>query len=477
MSNQERKTSLAVIGAGPGGYAAAFLAADLGMEVTLIDPEKRPGGVCLYRGCIPTKALLHACSVRREIDRSKQWGLKAENVSIDLDSLRQWKESVVKKLTGGLGQLVSKRKIDYIRGRARFLDPHSLEVTTTEKETQKLAFDHAIIATGSYPTHPKGLPEHSKRVMNSEEALNIEDIPESLLVIGGGYIGLELGTVYATLGSKVSIVEMMPQLMPGSDADLIKAYMKGGGNVFENIYTETTAEIKEKKGRLHATLKNGKEKKAVSFDKVLVTVGRKALTRNLGLENTGVETDDKGFVLVDEQRRTQEESIYAIGDVTGPPLLAHKATHEGRVAVEAIDGRAAAFDPHAIPSVEYTDPEIAWCGMTQKEAEEKGINVEVSAFPWAASGRAATLGRAEGITKLVFDSDSRRIIGAGIVGADAGELISETTLAIEMAARDGDLAMTIHPHPTLSETIMEAAEAYQGSATDIYRPKKMLSKR
>ncbi|MBD3422240.1 MAG: dihydrolipoyl dehydrogenase [Chitinivibrionales bacterium] len=470
MAQQSKQASVAVIGAGPGGYAAAFLAADLGMDVALIDPEANPGGVCLYRGCIPTKALLHACSVKREMERAREWGLSTEKRDIDIDKLRSWKDAVVKKLTSGLGQISAKRSIRYIRGRASFKDAQHLAIQTANGKNEALAFENAIIATGAYPASLKGLSFDSPRIMDSASALNIADIPERLLVIGGGYIGLEMGTIYATLGSKVTIVEMMDQLLPGTDADLVKTYLKAAKDVYESVHTGTIAEVKESKKGLDVTLKTGEESQKASFDKVLLTVGRKPATNGLDLENTGVSTNDKGFIEVDTQQRTHEANIFAIGDVCSAPLLAHKAAHEGRTAAEVIAGKAAAFAPHAIPAVEYTDPEIAQCGMRPDEAEAQGLETETSSFPWAASGRALTLGRPEGLTKLTVEKGTGRVLGAGIVGAGAGELIAEVVLAVEMGATVADLAMTIHPHPTLSETIMQAAEMFEGTATDIFKP-------
>lgn len=472
MTQQQQQTELVVIGAGPGGYAAAFLGADLGMKVSLIDPEVNPGGVCLYRGCIPAKALLHACKSKKEAQAASQWGFDFGEPDFDLTRLRNWKNSVVEKLTKGLGVLTKQRKINYIQGIARFLDPHTLSFYTQDGTEGHLRFDHAIIAVGTEPVPLGDLSFNSSRVLDSKKALDIARIPESLLVIGGGYIGLELGTVYAILGSKVTIVEKMPELMMRADRDLMKVFTKATSGLFEAIYTATAANLREQSDGIKAHLQGDAGDKELLFDQVLVTIGRKPRSKGLGLENIAVTTDSKGFIEVDSQRRTNVPSVYAIGDITGDPLLAHKASHEGRVAVEAIAGKASAFDPRAIPAVEYTDPEVAWCGLTETEARQQGIEIETGTFPWAASGRAATRGRTDGLTKLIIDPHTNRILGVGIVGVDAGELISEGALAIELAARASDLALTIHPHPTLSETLMEAAEAYDGTSTHVYKPKK-----
>jgi dihydrolipoamide dehydrogenase len=469
----EAKRQLVVVGGGPGGYAAAFLAADLGLEVTLVDPEPNPGGVCLYRGCIPSKALLHAASVLREIQRGAEWGLAAGKVRTDVGKLRSWSKGVVETLTGGLGQLAKMRKIEHLRGRGRFRDTTSLEVQEEGGGRRTLPFEKAIVATGARPVALPGVPFESPLVMDSTAALELEEVPGTLLVVGGGYIGLELGSVYAALGSRVTVVEMLPEIMSGTDRDLVKVYAREAEGVFESIRLRTTARLKVGEDGVEAALEPQEgQAETKRFARVLVAVGRRPNTQDIGLENTGVELDEKGFIEVDERRRTAELSIYAIGDVTGGPMLAHKATHEGRVAVEAIAGRPAAFDPRAIPAVVFTDPEIAVCGLTEAQAQAQGRRVEVARFPWSASGRSLTLGRKSGLTKLVIDPESHRILGAGIVGASAGELIGEATLAVEMAARVEDLALTIHTHPTLTETLMEAAEAFEGTATSIYRPKR-----
>ncbi|MDF9797440.1 dihydrolipoamide dehydrogenase [Catalinimonas alkaloidigena] len=465
----EQKYDVIVIGGGPGGYAAAFMAADLGMQAALVDPEENPGGVCLYRGCIPSKALLHVVKLKQEALEASEFGLSFDEPDINVKKVREWKNSVVQKLVGGLGQLSKKRKVEHIRGVAKFTDANTLEVEHDGK-SQEVSFEHAIIATGSEPASIPGL-EFSKNIMSSASALDLPDVPDSLLVVGAGYIGLEIGSVYAGMGSKVSVVEMTDMLMPGADRDLVDVFAKRNKELFEEIMLETkVAEISGKR-KLKVKLE-GKHEGEYKFDKVLIAIGRKPRTKNLGLENTQVETDDKGFIKVNEQRQTAESNIYAIGDVSGEPMLAHKASHEGKIAAEAIAGGKVAYEPKAIPAVVYTDPEIAWCGITENEAKAQDIPIKVVKFPWAASGRAATLGRSDGLTKLIFDPDTERILGVGIAGKNAGDLIPEAVLAVEMAAVAKDFSLSIHPHPTLSETIMEAADVLYGQATHIYRPKR-----
>ncbi|MCB1326770.1 MAG: dihydrolipoyl dehydrogenase [Leptospiraceae bacterium] len=469
--SEESKTKLVVIGAGPGGYAAAFLGADLGMEVTLIDRRKNPGGVCLYEGCIPSKALLHAAAVLNEAKHAGNFGIKFDAPKIDLDRLRSWKGEVVEKLTGGLGQLGKSRKLRYIQGSASFRDSHSLDVEVDGK-TETVPFDFAIIATGSLPTKIPGLPE-SDRIMDSTGALDLKDIPKRLLVVGGGYIGLEMCTVYAALGSEVSVVEMAPSLLPGTDEDLVRPLAKRLGEVTKSIMLETKlAEVKAD-GKTLSVRFEGKQapEGAQQFDRILLSIGRRPVTSGLGLDHTAVRVLDNGFIEVDDQRRTSERTIFAIGDVAGQPMLAHKASHEGRVAVEAIAGHKVAFEPYAIPAVVFTDPEIAYCGLTEAEAKRRNQTVKVARFPWAASGRSLSLDRTDGMTKLLIDPESERLLGVGIVGPGAGELIAECVLAIEMGALAKDVALSIHPHPTLSETIMESAEVFFGTSTHIYRPK------
>jgi dihydrolipoamide dehydrogenase len=465
---------IAVVGAGPGGYAAAFLAADLGIKVTLIDPEVNPGGVCLYRGCIPSKALLHVAKLIDESRHAKSWGIEYADPKIDLSRLRSFKEGVVKKLTGGLGALSKQRKVQYVQGRAAFENLNTLRVTKTNGGDEVLTFDRIILATGSRPAIIPSLKLDSPRVLDSTGALDLNDVPGTLLVIGGGYIGLELGTVYAALGSKVSVVEMLPGLLPGADRDLVLPLHKRIETSFDSILLNTTvAAMKEEANGIRVTFDGPeiKERERV-FDKVLVSVGRKPNSEIPGLEKTQVRVGPRGFIEVNKQLQTNDPAIYAIGDVIGEPMLAHKASHEGRTAVEAITGHKVAFEPAAIPAVVFTDPEIAWCGLSETQAQKEDREIKVARFPWAASGRALTLDHPEGMTKLVIDPKTERVLGVGIVGAGAGELIAEGVLAIEMAALAKDIALTIHPHPTLSETVMQAAEVFFGTSTDIYRPKK-----
>jgi dihydrolipoamide dehydrogenase len=467
---------IAVVGGGPGGYAAAFLAADLGMQVTLIDPEANPGGVCLYRGCIPSKALLHVAKLIEESRQAKNWGIDFQEPKIDLSRLRIWKEGVVKKLTGGLGQLSKQRRVEYIQGRAAFDNSTTLRIAKTDGSEAVLSFDRIILATGSRPAIIPALKLDSPRLMDSTGGLNLEDIPGSLLVVGGGYIGLELGSVYAALGSRVTVVEMLPGLLPGADRDLVLPLHKRLEKMFDTILLNTTvASLKEDGAQIRATFEgapvkeNDREK---TFDRVLVSVGRKPNSEIPGLESTKVQVNPKGFIEVNQQLQTADPAIYAIGDVVGEPMLAHKASHEGRVAAEAIAGHKVAFEPNAIPAVVFTDPEVAWCGLTETQAEKEKREIKVAKFPWGASGRAVTLDRPEGMTKLIVDPQTERVLGVGIVGAGAGELIAEGVLAIEMAALASDVAMTIHPHPTLSETVMESAEVFFGTSTHVFRPKR-----
>jgi dihydrolipoamide dehydrogenase len=467
------KLHIAVVGGGPGGYAAAFLAADLGMTVTLIDPELNPGGVCLYRGCIPSKALLHVAKLLEESHQAKNWGIEFAEPKIDLSRLRSWKESVVNKLTGGLGQLSKQRHVQYLQGKASFENSNTLRVSKTSGGEETLNFDRIILATGSRPAIVPSLKLDSPRMMDSTGALNLEDIPQSLLVVGGGYIGLELGSVYAALGTRVTVVEMLPGLLPGADRDLVVPLQKRLDKMFEAILLNTTVvSIKEEGNGLRATFDGPevKEREKV-FDRVLVSVGRKPNSEIPGLEKTKVQVGQRGFIQVNKQLQTEDPSIYAIGDVVGEPMLAHKASHEGRVAAEAIAGHKVAFEPNAIPAVVFTDPEVAWCGLTETQAEKEKREIKVARFPWGASGRAITLDRPEGMTKLIIDPQTERVLGVGIVGAGVGELIAEGVLAIEMAALASDIALSIHPHPTLSETVMESAEVFFGTSTHVYRPK------
>ncbi|HOJ18463.1 MAG: dihydrolipoyl dehydrogenase [Ignavibacteriales bacterium] len=468
------KINLVVIGAGPGGYAAAFFAADLGMNVTLVDAEKNPGGVCLYRGCIPSKALLHIAKLLNEVKEAKEWGIEFGEPKIDLDKLRDFKNKVVGKLTGGLGVLSKQRKINFIQGRASFVNSASIMVEKADGTKEEIKFDKAIIATGSVIATIPSLVVNSPRLLNSTSALDLPAIPKSLLVVGGGYIGLELGSVYAALGTKVSVVEVLDGLLPGADRDMVMFLQKKLQGSFERIMLQSKViEIKEVEDGLAVKIesKNGSTEEII-YDYVLMSIGRKPETRGLGLENTKVMINERGWIVADETLKTSDPNIYAIGDIVGEPMLAHKASHEGRVAVESIAGHKVAFEPKAIPAVVFTDPEIAWAGMTENQAKQKGIKYEVAKFPWAASGRATTLDRSDGVTKIIVEPDTERILGVGICGPGAGELIAEGTLAIEMGANLTDLKLTIHPHPTLSETLMEAAEVFFGHCTHLYRPKK-----
>jgi dihydrolipoamide dehydrogenase len=470
------KLRLAVVGGGPGGYAAAFLAADLGMQVTLIDPEVNPGGVCLYRGCIPSKALLHVAKLIEESQQAKNWGIEFPPAKIDLARLRSWKEGVVKKLTGGLGILSKQRHVEYIQGRAAFQNSTTLRISKADATEVVLSFDRIIIATGSRPAIIPALKLDSRRLMDSTGALDLEDIPGSLLVVGGGYIGLELGSVYAALGTRVTVVEMLAGLLPGADRDLVLPLHKRLEKMLDMILLNTTvASLKEEGAGIRATFAGAslqeKDREKV-FDRVLVSVGRKPNSEIPGLETTQVHVGPRGFIEVNKQLQTADSAIYAIGDVVGEPMLAHKAMHEGRTAVEAIAGHKVAFEPAAIPAVVFTDPEVAWCGLTETQAEKDNREIKVAKFPWGASGRAVTLDRPEGMTKLIIDPRTERVLGVGIVGVGAGELIAEGVVAIEMAALAHDVAMSIHPHPTLSETVMEAAEVFFGTSTDVYRPKR-----
>jgi len=466
--------NIVVIGGGPGGYAAAFYAADLGMNVTLVDLEKNPGGVCLYRGCIPSKALLHVAKLINEAKEAKEWGIDFGEPKIDIDQLRSFKNKVVSKLTGGLGVLSKQRKINFVQGRAKFVSSTSISVTKSDGTIELISFDKAIIAIGSVIATIPSLQIESKRLLNSTSALELPTIPKSLLVIGGGYIGLELGSVYAALGTKVSVVEFMDRILPGADSDLVSHLHKRISKSFDKIMLSSkVVEIKELNDELVVKIEN-KDQQIIEqhYDYVLMSIGRKPLTTGLGLENTKVQVNEKGWIIADNTLKTSDENIYAIGDIVGEPMLAHKASHEARIAIDAIDGKKVAFEPLAIPAVVFTDPEIAWAGITENQANAKGIKFELAKFPWAASGRATTLDRNDGLTKLIIDPDTERILGIGICGPGAGEMIAEGVLAIEMGATVKDLALTIHPHPTLSETVMEAAELFYGHSSHIFKPTK-----
>ncbi|MDO9633590.1 MAG: dihydrolipoyl dehydrogenase [Paludibacter sp.] len=466
--------NIVVIGGGPGGYAAAFYASDLGMNVTLVDMEKNPGGVCLYRGCIPSKALLHVAKLINESKEAKSWGIDFGEPKIDLDKLRSYKDKVVRKLTGGLGLLSKQRNINYVQGRASFISSTAIEVKKEDGSSEQITFDKAIIATGSVIATIPSLQIESKRLLNSTSALNLPAIPKTLLVVGGGYIGLELGSVYAALGSQVSVVEFMDRLLPGADQDLVSHLQKRIAKSFDKIMLQSkVVEIKEKGEGLVVKIENkDKQIEEHQFDYVLMSIGRKPQTTGLGLENTKVKVNERCWIITDKSLKTDDDSIYAIGDIVGEPMLAHKASHEARVAIDAISGKKVTFEPLAIPAVVFTDPEIAWAGITENQAVEKGIKFETAKFPWAASGRATTLDRSDGVTKIIVDPDTERVLGVGICGPGAGELIAEATLAIEMGATVKDLALTIHPHPTLSETVMEAAELFYGHSSHLYKPNK-----
>jgi dihydrolipoamide dehydrogenase len=458
--------NLLILGGGPGGYAAAFLATDKGMQVTLIDEEKQLGGVCLLRGCIPSKTLLHLAKLISEVKHAGEWGLQFGEPTLDITRIRAWKEKVTGNLTGGLAQLCKQRGIERIQGRAVFESSRSVRVEGHES----IAFDRALIAVGSRPIIPKDWATVGSRLMDSTGALELEDIPERLLVIGGGYIGLEMCTVYAAFGSQVTVVEMTDGLLQGADRDLVRILQARLKKEFIAIHLNTrVTSIKEAGDRLKVVLQGDGEPEALEFDRVLVSVGRQPNTSDLGLEKTQVEMDDKGFVKADLQGRTGDPSIFAIGDVVGGAMLAHKASHEAKRTIDSLLGDSPDQDSLVIPAVIFTDPEIAWCGLTELEAKEKGIEIAIAKFPWGASGRAGTLGRNDGATKLVIDPKTDRILGVGIVGVGVGDLISEAALAIRLKATAHDLAETVHPHPTLSETLMEAAEVYLGRSTHQYK--------
>jgi len=474
------QTQLVVIGGGPGGYAAAFLAADEGMEVVLVEAEGRLGGTCLLRGCIPSKALLHVARVVSETQEMEHdWGVSFGEPKIEVDKLRARKDKVISTLTGGLGGLAKKRNITVVKAYAKFTDANTLTLEGEHESIpadRTLKFEHAIIATGSTPAMPGAFNIGSDRVMDSTGALNLVDIPESLLVIGGGYIGLEMGTVYANLGTKVSVVELQDGLLMGADRDLVRPLAKRLKVLFEDrifLNTKVGGVSKVGEDKIEVTFEGPAKFGTEQYDRVLISVGRRPTTQNLGLENLpGVETDQRGFIVHDDNLRTAVPNIFVIGDAAGEPMLAHKANHEGRHAVEVILGHASAFDKRAIPAVVFTDPEIAWAGITADEAKRDGIPHEIVTYPWAASGRAQALGRTEGMTKWIVDPATERVLGCGMVGPGAGELVGEATLAIEMGCVVRDITETIHAHPTLSETVMNAGEVFYGTATEVYKPKK-----
>lgn len=469
---------LVVLGGGPGGYAAAFMAADLGMEVTLVEKDTRLGGTCLLRGCIPSKALLHVGRVVAEVREMQDWGVHFSAPKIDIDAVRDRKEKVIDALTGGLAQLAKRRNVKVVQGQGMFTASNTLEVIQQDAGSQKITFDHCILASGSRPARIPAFDIGSPRVMDSTGALELEDIPESLLVVGGGYIGLEMGTVYAELGSRVSVVELTDSLLPGADRDLVKPLHKRLGNLFEAIRLNTKVTgLKDNGKGVDVSFEGPEGQTTETFSRVLVAVGRRPNSDGIGLENTDVVMDSKGFVEVDKQQRTADSHMLAIGDVCGEPMLAHRASHQGKVAVESLHGEPALFEPRAIPAVVFTDPEIAWAGLTEQEAKLSGREIEVSRYPWAASGRAHALGRIEGMTKMLVDPETEQVLGVGIVGSGAGELIAEGALAIEMGCTARDLSETIHPHPTLGETVAFSAENYFGLATEIFRPRAASSAR
>ena len=469
-------SQVVVLGGGPGGYAAAFMAADLGLEVTVVEADTRLGGTCLLRGCIPSKALLHVAKVISEVREMDEWGVSFGDTTIDVDKMRARKEKVIDTLTGGLTQLAKRRKVKVIQARGVFVDSQTLQLEGGDPETyesERLTFDHCILATGSVPAMPKMFDIGSERVMDSTGALALKEIPETLLVIGGGYIGLEMGTVYAELGTKVSVVELMEGLLPGADRDLVKPLQKRLTGLFENIYLSTkVAGLKEVGDKIEVAMQSTDMEGTYTYDRVLVSVGRRPVTQGFGLENTNVTVNERGFVEVDHQQRTSDPHILAIGDVAGDPMLAHKASHEGKVAAETLAGEASAFDKMAIPAVVFTDPEIAWAGYTVEEAKKRGLEVKIAQYPWQASGRAIAIGKTDGMTKWLIDPQTDRVVGCGIVGSGAGELIAEAVVAIEMGCKVTDLTESIHPHPTLSETMAFAGEVHLGTATEVYRPKR-----
>ncbi len=472
MGEETLHTQVAVIGGGPGGYSAAFRAADLGLDVALINAEKRLGGVCLLRGCIPSKVYLEITELINQARQAADWGIDFGEPEIDLNAFRKHKEEVVGRLVKGLEHLCEQRNIELIHGRAIFEESQRVHLEGADLDA--VEFEHAILATGSRPVALKGVEfKQNGRIMDSESALDLPEVPERLLVVGGGYIGLEMASVYASLGSRVTIVELTEGLLPGMDRELVKPLQRKGEQYFEAMYFNTSVEeFEESENEVRVQLDGEVDQPEQNFDRVLIAVGRQPNTDGIGLENTSVELDEHGFVRVDEQRRTGDEHIYAVGDITGEPMLAHKAMHEGKVAAEAIAGQPSAYDVRAVPAVVYTDPQLAWAGLSEEQAEEQGRPVEIGRFPWRASGRALAKGSPEGLTKLIFDSETNRLLGMGIVGRGAETMISEGALAIELGAVAEDLALTIHPHPTLSETESEAAEAFLGSATHILQRKK-----
>ena len=464
------ETHVLVLGGGPGGYTAAFRAADLGLKVTLVEREPVLGGVCLNVGCIPSKALLHVAHLVHGAQEAPECGLTFPQPDIDLDKLRAWKDKTVATLNGGLKALAKQRKVEVIHGNGRFTGANELEVTTADGPRQ-VNFTHAILATGSRPATIPGFPHDDQRLMDSTGALLLQDVPKRLLIVGGGVIGLEMATVYHALGSSITVVEMAGQLLPGCDADVVRPLFLRLKKQCEAILLNTRARLAAKAEGIEATFEGDNAPAPMLFDRVLVAVGRKPNSDDLGLEALGIAADAHGFIAVDERQRSAAEHVFAIGDVTGNPMLAHKATHQGKVAAEVIAGHKAAFQALTIPAVAYTDPEVAWMGLTETEAQAKGVAYEKATFPWAASGRALGMNRKEGLTKVLCDKDTRRILGAAICGPNAGDLIAETVLALEMGADVEDVGLSIHPHPTLAETFAFASEMLAGTVTDIYYKK------
>ncbi len=473
MGEFTERVDVLIIGGGPGGYAAAFRAADLGMDVTLVEMDQRLGGVCLLRGCIPSKSLLHVAELLHEARNADKMGIFFENPKIDLDKMRDWKDSVIDRLAQGLSHLCKKRNVRVIKGRARFEDSRTIQLLDSKADVSHIQFKHAIIATGSSPIPIPGTEfRENGRIISSTGALDIVDIPDSLLVVGGGYVGAELGSVYAALGSKVTLVESSDRLLSGADKELVDILTDDLENLFHAIHLNTTVEEMEEKNRKVRVIFQGDiDQKEEEYDRVLTAIGRRPNSDDLGLDETRVRVDDNGYIQVDDRLRTSDKNIFAVGDVVGGAMLAHKAMYEGKVAAEVIAGKPAAFDARAIPAVVYTFPQLAWCGLMEKEAKEEGLKVTVSRFPWSASGRAASMGYRKGLTKMVTDAETGQVLGVGIVGREAGELIAEGVLAVEMGAMAEDVALSIHPHPTLSETEGEAAEAFLGKSTHIL-PKK-----
>jgi dihydrolipoamide dehydrogenase len=467
MGELSQETELLVIGSGPGGYAAAFRAADLGIDVTMVDTAPRPGGVCLYKGCIPSKTFLFLSELIFDAARAGSMGVSFGPPQIDLSGLRRWKADVIEKMADGLNSLTKNRGIQLLKGRAEFESSESVRLHNTE--ISRIRFRHAIVATGSRPIPFPGTDfKAGSRIMSSTGALSLADVPTSILILGGGYVGLELGTVYAAFGSQVSLVELQDRLLPGVDPDLVLPLRRRLGAIFANIWLNTRVKrLTDENGEVMVSLEGEGVNPEQRFDRVLVAIGRKPASEGLGLERTGVQLDSKGFIRVDEQQRTADERIFAVGDVVGGMMLAHKASYEGKVAADVIGGKASAFDVRAIPAVVYTDPQITWCGLTEEQARRTGTPVKILRFPWKLSGRAVTMGAPDGLTKIIADGETGRILGVGIVGRDSEGLISEGVLAVEMGALAEDLAASMHPHPTLSETESEAAEMFLGNATHI----------